>query len=240
MQVELALMPQSGQMGYYFPWNSSIGDYDTSTFNPMYSDNQISSYDIEGLINALRTCPDYKMPSPKIMWGALLGVVLMVILLVALPVYLIGVGIFGGLFLGMTFFIMGTCERQKMLAQRRLQVNQVIANQAMTVFSPKRAILSLSPHQGYISIEFGWKNGMMNPGLTNSGGFGLGIQVPTFPMGMAQPGTVYSPGAFNPHQPQMGGPINPMMPTGQARYFDPNALNGGQQVMTMNQTTPMY
>ena len=178
------MMPASGMMGYYFPWNFA-GDYDTSSYNPMYSDNQVSSFEIDNLMNALRSCPDYKIPSPKIMWGALLGPIviglLIAIFVASGMVYLMGVAVFGGFAVAIVFICCGACELAALKARRKLQLDQVIAQQAQSVFTPKRAILRMSPHMGYIAIEFGWKSGQ--PGMMNMG-MGMNTGMPGMGMGM--------------------------------------------------------
>ena len=48
MKVELTMMPPSGMNGYYFPIDSN--GYDTSSFDPLYSNNIVTYQDVESLI----------------------------------------------------------------------------------------------------------------------------------------------------------------------------------------------
>ena len=58
LQLEMMSMPQSGLFGYYFPYNSSIGGYDSSTFVPDYSDGIVTKQDVDTLLNDLNQQPD--------------------------------------------------------------------------------------------------------------------------------------------------------------------------------------
>ena len=167
--MEQMTAPQSGMLGYYFPWDSSISSYSTSSYNPLYSDNRISIQEIDGLIAEMKTCKYY---SPK-SCSPLLCLAMLVFIFVPMfggmsPIFvrthsagtLIGMifgGIFGGLALGLALLCCAIKDIRLKAEIRKKMLTEIILRANQTVFAGKDVIIRLSERGSYLAFEFNWK-----------------------------------------------------------------------------------
>ena len=164
-QMELMTMPPSGMMGYYFPWNHAIGTYDTSSYNPLYSDNTVSINDINILLQDLQSqplfSPIYFDPLLKCMFGLFCGIFLGMALLMILGItvskgffFVIPV-VFIVIFVLVCVIICKVASNvQQRQRERKSQIDPVIAKHQNSTFAGKNVVLKMSMHGSYIAIEF--------------------------------------------------------------------------------------
>ena len=180
--IEMMSMPQSGLMGYYFPWNNMIRTYDTSSYNPAYSDNSVSPQDIQVLLGDLQAQPLF---SPVYCDPWLYGICgLFLLLIVGQMIFVFSaskrigtnfyvIPLIFFLFFGLMVAII--CKVQsnarKRAAERKLQIDTVLARHQQTTFGGKNVILRMSMHGAYLAIEFAFRMGaaggqmQMNQGM---------------------------------------------------------------------------
>jgi len=178
-------MPQSSMMGYYFPWKNALRTYDTSSYNPIFSDNVVSSQDIQVLLADLQTQPLY---SPVYCDPWLYGICVLLLVMIAGQVIFItsatrGIGknffviplIFFGFIIGMSVIMCKVkSNAQKRLAKRKAQLNVVLARHQQTTFGGKNVDLWMSVLGSYLGIEFAFR-------MNRAGAMQMG-QAPGMPM----------------------------------------------------------
>ena len=175
--LELMAKPSSDMHGYYFP--ISNGTFDSSEYQPQFSDNRVSQSDIENLKNEMQKNPYIGIVCcweflfiPLIMgcMGASIGLTASSIASSfataeknedsisfgeAMPAMM------GMAFGGMLCIVCVCCFASKRIAKRIAAyaafLNHVLTTQQQTVFGPKECTLTLSPHHSYLKIEFNWR-----------------------------------------------------------------------------------
>ena len=161
--LEAATAPQTGTLGYYFPWNDHMETFDTTSFNTQYSYGRISINDIDVLMRDINLIEDIKIQCCDSV-GLLLCSIPLIIILVSIVQLLQNSRnkniflIFGGLIAAyILMMIIGTImnKRQKdKQHKRKMNIVAVLAKHQSTTFEGKECILKVSTHGAYIAIEF--------------------------------------------------------------------------------------
>lgn len=159
---ERALMPLSGRYGYFFPYDVLEGTFDTKSYNPQDSDNQISKEMISHLMKDVNKATLSKKARPWFLVVAILAVFMTIIV----PMILIALKknflLLPSISLGCCFIIVWTCcfhcrKLKQVSIQRNEQIKQVLDKHYKTTFKDNDVHLGLSNFGAYISIEFLWR-----------------------------------------------------------------------------------
>ena len=186
--LELRNAPQSGLMGYYFPWSSHLKGFDTSSYNPLLSDNTISKYDVDMMMNEVNSIPGIN-PNycDSYLWWSCLsipimgaGIYLGILNLIRSPpnITLYIIFLMGGIILGFFYFFYIVIQAGKKANKRRYEVKQKISlvlnkHQNMN-FTSKNSVVRVSENAAYIAIEFKFRL----PGFQNIPNNGYGYNQP--------------------------------------------------------------
>ena len=165
LEMEYLAMPPSGMMGYYFPWNQAMGTYDTSSYNPLYSDNTVSINDINILLQEMQSQPLFRpfYTDPLVKWffclfcGIYFGMPLLMLLgsTVTIGFFFVIPIAFIGTFVAMIFIMCRVASNsQKRQTERKSQMDPVIAKHQNSTFAGKNVVLRMPMHGSYIAIEF--------------------------------------------------------------------------------------
>ena len=171
-QLETLTMPQSGLLGYYFPYITFLNSYDSSSFDSSYSDNTISRHEIDILLNEVNSHPLTKLPScsllvfliPLAMCLMFAGIVFFMTRVIIAsssrhpsPLLIISgmMGIiFSGVFLIMCIAFYAAKNQQKRAFKRSQAITEILKRHQATTFASRNVIIRLPQHAGYIAIEF--------------------------------------------------------------------------------------
>ena len=168
-QMERLQMPPSGMMGYYFPQKGFLHCYDTSSYNPMYSDNTISIEDINNVVQDLQSLSSQLTEEAKknvrffgkyffyILGVLLLIIVVSVILAITVtPFFFIAIPIiFVCCFVNMMCSLSGGISQAiKMQEEISARIDQVIAKHQNSTFAGKNVRLRMPMYKTYIAIDF--------------------------------------------------------------------------------------
>ena len=235
-------MPQSGLMGYYFPWNNALRTYDTSSYNPAFSDNVVSMQDIQVLLGDLQTQPLY---SPVYCDPWLYCICVLVLVLIAgqiifitsatrsigsnfFVIPLIFFGFFGGI---VAIMCKVQSNARKRAAERKVQLDVVLARHQQTTFGGKNVILRMSMHGSYIAIEFAFR-------MNGAGAMQMG-QAPGMPMNPFGQPAYPQPGFGQPGFPQPGPQFGYQEPQPYFAGAQPQPL-AGQQPQPNKVSAPVF
>ena len=184
LQIEMMTMPQSGLFGYYFPYNSDVGGYDSSNYIAEYSDGQITKQDVDTLLNELNqhpevapaTCDPLLFLLPVITIGMIVGFLVFIFSTVGSRTRdctgtncrstgpsvggiigtIMGINL-GGIFL-IFFLVCCVAKRaRERLARRNRALTEIINRHQQSTFVNKNVIVRMSNQGGYVAIEFKWR-----------------------------------------------------------------------------------
>lgn len=167
------MMPASNGNGYYFPFNPSIRGFDISTYNSEFSDNLISLDQVKawvGSINQLeRVNPNYNTT----LCCCLLPVILMGLGAGFLVFYKTGMiwpmSVFPMLSLiPFSFVACLSCKLQQKYIQKRKEEVRILNDfHEKKTFGNVNCRCRSSLHGSYLSLEFTWKNQVLNNNTQN-------------------------------------------------------------------------
>ena len=165
--LELMSMPPSSQFGYNFPWNNNTNTYDTSSYNPAFSDNRVSLQDVHTLMSDLQSQPLFP-PSVCDPWCY--GMIAVFAIFAVTMIFTstgsaIRSGSFGSMMLVflacMVSYVGILCKvninAEKRSVERKAQLESVLAKHQQTTFAGKEVFLQMSTLCSYISIMFSFR-----------------------------------------------------------------------------------
>ena len=167
---ELKSAPQSGLLGYYFPWNAYLKAYDTSSFDPSYSEGLVSQIDLHFImrdINAIRGF-DPSKSGPRSMWC-----------LSVIPILALGIYFSSGEFfledlksrilllistllltiaLLWTFNAVHSFKERKRTQKCSKLLSKILERHQNSTLYGKQVIARASPNAAFISLEFSFRS----------------------------------------------------------------------------------
>ena len=237
-------MPQSGLTGYYFPWNNALRTYDTSSYNPAYSDNVVSAQDIQVLLADLQAQPLFSPVYCDPWLYGICGVVLLLIIgqiifitsatrSIGRNFFVIPLIFFGFFALICVIMCKVQTNARKRAAERKVQLDAVFAQHQQTTFGGKNVIIRMSMHGSYIAIEFAFRMGAAGPGqMQMNPGFAMPMN-PYPQAGFGQPG--FPPAYQTGYQPNYQQP-QPFVAGTQPQPF----VTAGQQPQPYKVSAPIF
>lgn len=164
--MERMSMPQSGPFGYYFPFLS--GNYDSSSYDPSYSEGQITQDQINTLMQAVNS---YPLKDPQ---GGQCKMIIGVSIAMAVGLVLLIIGLAVGnttfLVISIILFVLivvgaiagGVYYVYQRTKKREAEFVPILDEQRKTTFANQNIVLKQSKYGTYIYIQFAWK-GAANP-----------------------------------------------------------------------------
>ena len=228
-RLEQLDMPASGQEGCYFPYNSDLNGYDSSSFHSSFFDDVVTHPDVALLVNEINALHDTPVPSTA--WIAIL-IVPLVLLLPAGIVFMalnlqtnryvctngrcgyetqgiFPVAFFAPMIILLVFTVIGlifsvvycsNSRNQRNAARRQISINTVINKHLSTTFRGKNVLVRLSPMGSYLAIEP--KKSSLAGGVTGIAGLsGIGLSPMQIPTTFVQPVFISQPQS-HPQAPQ--------------------------------------